>query len=71
MKSSQLLKIGIAGLTISALCCFTPLLVIILGTIGLTAWVAHLDAVLIPALLLSLMLITYAFIHMYRGRLHD
>jgi len=39
---------------ILALCCFTPILVILLGVIGLSAWVGHLDAVLMPALLLFL-----------------
>jgi len=62
MKNSTLLKTGIAGSAIAALCCFTPALVILFGAVGLSAWVAHLDAVLIPALLFFLALTVYAFL---------
>lgn len=60
MKSSLLFKTGIVGLITSALCCFTPILVILLGMIGLTAWVAYLDDLLIPALLFFLALTAFA-----------
>ena len=62
MKKSTLLKTGIAGTIIAALCCFTPVLVILLGAVGLSAWVGHLDAVLMPALLIFLGLTVYAFL---------
>lgn len=45
-----LLRTGIAGSTIVAVCCFTPVLVILLGAAGLSAWIGWLDYVLIPAL---------------------
>lgn len=60
MKSSVLLKTGITGIVISALCCFTPLLVVILGTVGLSAWVGYLDYVLMPSLLLFLAITVFA-----------
>ncbi|MDQ6962493.1 MAG: mercury resistance system transport protein MerF [Mariprofundaceae bacterium] len=60
MKSSILFKAGIAGLVTSVLCCFTPILVILLGMIGLTAWVAYLDYLLMPALLFFLALTAFA-----------
>ncbi|MGJ3245552.1 MAG: mercury resistance system transport protein MerF [Elainellaceae cyanobacterium] len=41
---------SITGTTIVALCCFTPVLVVILTTIGLSAWIGYLDYVLLPAL---------------------
>ncbi len=62
MKTSTLLKTGIIGTTIAALCCFTPLLVLLFGAIGLASWIGHLDAVLMPALLFFLALTIYAYL---------
>ncbi len=62
MKTSTLLKTGLIGMLISALCCFTPILVILFGAVGLAAWIGHLDAVLIPSLLVFTLLTIYAFI---------
>jgi len=67
MKKSTLLKTGIAGTALAALCCFTPVLVILFGAVGLSAWVGHLDAVLMPALLLFLGLTVYAFLKKEKG----
>ena len=46
--------IGIIGAVFAALCCFTPLLPVLLGAIGLSAWtpVLYRDSVLLPALAL-------------------
>lgn len=51
MESRTLFRTGIAGSAIAAVCCATPVLVILLGAVGLSAWVGWLDYVLIPALL--------------------
>ncbi len=61
MKKSTLLKTGIVGTAIAALCCFTPVLVMLFGIVGLSAWVGHLDAVLMPALLFFIGLTVYAY----------
>ncbi len=61
MKLSGLLKTGITGVAISSLCCFTPVLVILLGMVGLSAWVGYLDYILMPALLFFLALTVFAF----------
>jgi len=50
MKNQRLLGTGIIGTIVSALCCFTPILVILLGGLGLSAWLAWLDYVLFPAM---------------------
>lgn len=60
MRTSTLLKTGIIGSAIAALCCFTPVLVILFGAIGLAAWVGYLDYVLMPALLFFIALTLYA-----------
>lgn len=49
-KTTTLLKTGIIGSVIAALCCFTPILVIILGVIGMSSIVGYLDYVLFPTL---------------------
>lgn len=51
MKTSALLRTGIAGSMIAAVCCATPVLVFLLGAVGLSAWVGGLDYVLMPALM--------------------
>jgi purine-cytosine permease-like protein len=50
MKNARLLKIGIGGSLITALCCFTPILVVLFAAIGLSALTGYLDYVLFPAL---------------------
>ena len=62
MKKNTLLKTGMVGAVLASLCCFTPLLVMLLGAIGLSAWVPHLDMVLMPALLFFVVLMVYAWI---------
>jgi mercuric ion transport protein len=59
MKDATLLKTGIVGTVIAAICCFTPALVILLGAVGLSAWLGWLDYVLLPALALFLGITAY------------
>ena len=35
MKDSTIIKTGVTGSVIAAICCFTPILVVLLGTVGL------------------------------------
>lgn len=60
MKNETLLKVGIVGTIVAALCCFTPILVILLGAVGLSALVGWLDYVLFPALAIFLAITAYA-----------
>ena len=60
MNHKSPLKAGVIGTVIVALCCFTPVLVILLGTIGLAAVVGYLDYVLFPALVFFVALTIYA-----------
>lgn len=50
MKPKTTFIASLTGTIVVALCCFTPFLVLILGTIGLGAWIGYLDYVLLPAL---------------------
>jgi len=54
MKDATIVKTGITGSVVVALCCFTPILVVFLGAVGLSAWLGWLDYVLLPALALFL-----------------
>lgn len=64
-QSSEPSKKGIyaslAGTIIVALCCFTPILVISLGIVGLSAFTPYLDYLLFPALalLIALTFVSY------------
>ena len=60
MKNRNLLKTGVAGSSVMAICCFTPALVIVLGAVGLSAWLSWLDFVLLPALALFVGMTLYA-----------
>jgi len=57
MKDRSLIATGAIGALVTAICCATPLLAIVLGAIGLSAWVAEADYILIPVLLLFLALL--------------
>jgi len=56
----NLLKYGLVGSLIAALCCFTPLLVVVFVVAGLGGLVGGLDYVLFPLLFGSLGLIAQA-----------
>ncbi len=66
MRDRTLVTTGIVGAVVAAVCCATPLLAIVLGALGLTAWLAKADYVLIPALILFVGLIAFG---VYRTRL--
>lgn len=67
MRESTLITTGAIGAVLAAVCCATPLLVVVLGAIGLTGWLAKADYVVFPALILCLGLIVFG---LYRRRLH-
>lgn len=61
MKRETLLKTGIIGSIIAALCCFTPILVVLLGAVGLAALVGYIDYVFMPALVIFIGITAYAY----------
>jgi mercuric ion transport protein len=60
MTDKGLLRVGIIGTVVAALCCFTPVLVVLLGAVGLSAAIVWLDYILFPALVLFLGLTVFA-----------
>jgi mercuric ion transport protein len=60
MKKSKLLWVGLTGSAVAALCCFTPILVVLLGAVGLSGIVGYLDYVLLPSLAIFIIITVYA-----------
>jgi len=59
-SNKKQMKTGIIGTVVAALCCFTPVLVVLFGAIGLSAWLGGIDYVLFPALYASMGLVAHA-----------
>jgi mercuric ion transport protein len=59
-KNRKLLFTGAGGTVVAALCCFTPILVVLLGAVGLSAWLGWIDYALFPALAFFILLTAYA-----------
>lgn len=58
-RRKRLLWTGLIGSGLVALCCFTPILVVLLGVVSLGAITGYLDYVLLPALAVFLGLTAY------------
>ena len=67
MRDRTLITTGAIDAVLAAICCMTPVLVVMFGAVGLTAWLGKADYVLIPALVLCLALVVFGI---YRRRLH-
>ena len=67
MNDRKLLGIGIVGSAVAALCCFTPILVIVFAAVGLSAWLAWIDFVLWPLLAVSLVVAAYSGFRLLRN----
>ena len=63
----KLLGVGLVGAVVAALSCVTPVLVVLLTTVGLSALVGWLDYVLLPALAIFAALAVYALLRQRRA----
>lgn len=52
---------SISGTVLIALCCFTPILVVVFGAIGLGALTGYLDYILLPALAIMIGLTFWSY----------
>jgi mercuric ion transport protein len=66
-QNTKLIGIGAVGAVLSLLCCVTPVLAVLLGALGLTAFVAKFDYVLVPVFVASVALITFALVRRRRS----
>jgi mercuric ion transport protein len=67
----RLLATGVIGTVVLALCCFTPILMVLLGVVGLSAMLGWLDYVLLPALAFFILLTAYAVWRRQQRPRHD
>ncbi len=67
MNDRRILRTGIIGTVIAAICCFTPALVVLVGFAGLSAVVGWLDYGVVPILFASMGRVAYA-LHLRSGR---
>jgi len=58
--NSRLKRFGIVGTIVTALCCFTPILIVLLGVMGLSWIIGYLDYVLFPVLFIFVGITVYA-----------
>ena len=65
---TPLLRTGIVGTVVTAICCFTPLLVWLLTAVGLAGILGWLDLVLLPLLAFFVLLTAIGYIGMKRKR---
>jgi len=66
MQDRALLKLGLTGTIVTAICCFTPTLAWLLALSGLAAWLSWLDYVLVPLLVIFLGITAYAVVRARR-----
>ena len=60
MNHKKMFRTGLIGAAVSALCCFTPLLVVLSSAVDLSAVIGYLDYVLLPALVVFVGITVYA-----------
>jgi mercuric ion transport protein len=60
MNDQKLRRVGVIGTVVAVLCCFTPILVIALSALGLSALTGMLDIVLLPLLGIFIGIMVYA-----------
>ena len=60
MPSRGLLRTGIIGAIVTAICCVTPVLVILFGALGVSAWLGWIDLLLFPLLAAFIALTVFA-----------
>lgn len=68
MKDRTLIRTGIGGTTVAALCCVTPVLALLLGAVGLAAWLVWADYVLLPVLVMFLAIAAVGFYRRSRSK---
>ncbi len=68
MEDRRLLRVGTLGAILATLLCVTPVLVVALGAVGLSAAVGWLDYVLLPALAVFVGMVVFALVRRRRSR---
>ncbi len=53
---------ALSGTVLVALCCFTPILLVLFGAVGLSAFTPFLDVVLLPVLAIMIVLTIVSYL---------
>jgi mercuric ion transport protein len=61
-KHKKTFLVSLGGTILVAICCFTPLLVVLLGVIGLSSMIPYLDFLLLPAFGIFIIITFVAFL---------
>lgn len=69
MTNKSLFKTGLIGGLIAAICCFTPLLVILFSALGLGFLLGWLDWILLPSLVFFLFLMILGVYRLWREKM--
>jgi mercuric ion transport protein len=59
MNDRSLMATGGIAAVLAAICCATPILTVLLGGIGLAAWITEADYVVMPVLVLGVALVGF------------
>ena len=59
---NNLFKTGLIGTIVTAICCFTPILVWVFTALGIGGLIVYLDMVLLPLLGVFIALLLWAFV---------
>ena len=57
------MKTGLVGTIVTALCCFTPILVWLFAALGIGGLVVYLDMILIPLLGVFIIILLWGFVN--------
>lgn len=68
MKDKTSLRFGILGTAVALLVCFSPVVIAVLGVLGLASWFVWVDSVFHVVLLLSIGLIIFGLYRMWRSQ---
>ncbi len=68
MLRDRWFRIGLLGAIFGAACCFTPLAVIALSAIGLSAYISWIDTVALPILLIGMGILIASTIGLYQSK---
>ena len=71
MASKNSMIAAFIGTILVALCCFTPLLVLLLGVVGLSALTPYLDIVLLPALIIMAAITILSYVRWHKTSLNN
>lgn len=71
LASKNSMIAAFTGTILVALCCFTPLLVLLLGVVGLSILTPYLDIVLLPALIIMAAITILSYVRWRKADLNN